>query len=121
MTIDLDAISSWLGKLGGLPGITLVFLFCIAAIKGLRSIERIPNDGIWLASMLLGCVLYGLIADPMTDTLTFRVWLTKNAVVGGIAGFAAAIAYNTMLKKWVKWFDGQKEKNTDFLGRPPEK
>lgn len=119
--MNLEDISTWLGKLGGAPGYLLVFLFCIAAIKALRTLPRFPNDGAWLASLLLGAVLNSVIADPMADGFSLRVWLLKNALFGGIIGFVAVIAYNKVLKKYITFFDGQVEGDTDMIGRSPDK
>lgn len=118
--MTLESIVEFLGKLGGLPGFALVFLFCIGAIKALRSAPRFPNDAIWMAAMLMGMVLNGLIADPYADGFSLRVWLMKNALFGGVIGFIAVIAYNKVLKRYIKFFDGQREGDTDIMGRPPE-
>lgn len=106
--MTLESIVEWLGKLGGMPGYMLVFLLCIGFTKGLRSLPKFPNGGVWLSILLFGSVLNSVIADPMADSLTLRVWLVKNATVGGIVGCAALVAYNLILKRF-GWFSGDAE------------
>lgn len=120
--MNLDDISTWLGKLYGLPGYMIVFLFCIAVIKALRSIKRFPNDGIWFAALCLGAILNGWIADPDTSPIAvkYRIWIALNSMIGGVVGVMAVIAYNKVLKKYITFFDGQREGDTDMIGRPPE-
>lgn len=120
--MNLDDLSTFLGKLYGVPGYVVVFLFCIAMIKALRSIERFPNSAIWLVMLLLGAVLNGWIADPDTSPIAvkYRIWIVINAMIGGVIGFLAVIGYNKVLKRYIKFFDGQREGDTDMIGRPPE-
>ncbi len=102
--MNIDEIISQLGKLGGAPAYTLVFLLCIITCVTLTKFKRFPNDGIWLASVLLGGFVNVLIADPMSDTLTFRVWMVKNAVLGLIFGGAGAFTHAVLLKKLLAKF-----------------
>jgi hypothetical protein len=108
MNETLDTVAGALGKLNGMPGYMLIFILCIGVTKGLRSLARFPNGGVWLSILLFGAVLNSLIADPTADNLGFRVWLVKNAVFGGIVGFVSLMAYNLILKRF-GWFSGDAE------------
>lgn len=85
----LDQSVHLLGKLNGLPGYVLVFLWCIAFGYAMRAYNKFPNDAIPFAVILWGCIWNGMIADAAADDLPLRIWLVKNVVVGGIIGLIA--------------------------------
>lgn len=105
----LDQGTQLLGKLNGLPGYMLVLLSCFAVgfiIK--RWAKRIPNESIPTVVALWGAVFNSVIADPCADTVPFRIWLVKNALVGFIIGVIAfsshRYVWKPLLRKLAKRF-----------------
>lgn len=96
---SINTTSEWLSKLYGLPGYVLVFLICLGIGYMLKQ-SRFPNDGIPVAVFLCGISLNMLIADPMADNFTIRVWLVKNGVIGGIIGTVAWLAHYKVFKRF---------------------
>lgn len=97
---EIERVSEWLSKLYGLPGYACVLVFCVILGYILKSSKRFPNDGIPLVLFLAGMIFNSLIADPLADSLSLRVWLVKNAVIGGIIGGMAWVAHY----QWIKRF-----------------
>lgn len=94
----LEQITDTLQKLYGLPAGTLVLFSCIVIGYVLKLFKKFPNDGIPIAVILWGGVLYPLIADSDND-LTLRVWLVRNLIIGLVIGFAAWLLHNKILSK----------------------
>ncbi len=111
--MELESVFEWLGKLNGLPGYALVFCFCVGACFVLTKWKRFPNDGIWLVATLLGCALNAMIADPGADGFSFRIWLVKNVLVGGICGVSASLVYAVAVKRLLAKF-GVNPEQTDL-------
>lgn len=107
--MNIEDISQFLGKLWGLPGYVLVLLFAAVSCRVLRNIKSFPNDGIPVVAVLIGMVLNGLIADPASDSLSYRQWIVKNAVVGGIIGYIAFFAHDRWLRS-VSFLDSNGQK-----------
>ena len=116
--MDIEKVFEWLGKLNGLPGCTLITLFCCGVCAGLYKWHKFPSDGIWLCSILLGAVGNSMIADPLSDSLSLRVWLAKNVVVGGICGGIAYVIHIAALKRLLAKL-GVNGGNTEFLEKDP--
>ena len=95
----MDEVFTQLGKLYGLPGYALVTVFCIVIAVCLKRWKKFPNDGVLLAVVLTGAVFNSVIADPVSDSLTFRVWLVKNVVFGAICGFAGFVVHGRLPNK----------------------
>lgn len=93
----LDQIIQGLQKLEGLPAIGLVLLTCIVVGYVLRFVKAFPNNGIPVAVILWGGLLYPLLADD-TVKLPLRIWLVRNVALGLITGFVAWIVHRFVLK-----------------------
>jgi len=100
-TLDnwLTEISDLLAKLYGVPGYVLVFLSCIAVGYILRIWRWFPNRAIPVVAILWGPLFNMLIADPLADRFSIRVWLVKNFLVGLLIGGGAFVFHNRVLKK----------------------
>lgn len=96
----LENSIDYLQKLEGAPAIVLVALCGIVLGYVLKRFKRFPNDGIPVAVILFGGVLYPLIADANND-LTLRVWLVRNVIIGLIINFVAWIFHNKLLKRFL--------------------
>jgi hypothetical protein len=93
----VDSIVSTLAKLNGLPGYALVTLACLVFGYLLKALPRFPNGGIPLAVVMAGAVLNGLIAE--VDAVPFRIWIVKNAIVGGVCGFIAFLSHHLVISR----------------------
>lgn len=108
---DITKLVEWNDKLMGLPSGVLVFLGCIAVGYLLRSIKRFPNDGIPLTVVLIGCILFMLVA-PDQIGVTRRIWLTKNFLFGLIIGLSSWMIHKIVLSKV--------EDRLELIGKLPE-
>lgn len=98
MEDTLETLIDYLQKVAGLPACALTVAVCVVAGYALRLIKKFPNDGIPLVVILLGGVLYPLIADA-NNTWTLRVWIVRNAGIGLVFGMAAWLLHNQILKR----------------------
>jgi len=111
--MNLNTITEWLGQLWGAPGVALIFIFCVFICKGLRT-SKFPNSGVWLVMLTIGALLNVVIADPNSNDplnkviTSYRVWIAKTAIIGGIVGQAAQSSYMMVLRK-LPWFSGDDE------------
>ena len=95
----IDKISKFGSSLYGLSGFALTVVFCLVAGFVLKRYKHFPNEAIPAAVVFIGMLACVLLADPLTDSLPFRIWLTKNAVIGGIGGFVAWVLHAKLLKR----------------------
>lgn len=115
----INQISQLGSKLNGLSGFSLTVLFCLLLGFVIKLIPTIPNSRIPTVIMFAGMLLGMLLADPRADELPFRVWLMKNAVIGGLAGGVAWFIHANrhkipILKQIVGYFtEDQKKKKKE--------
>jgi hypothetical protein len=95
----LEHASTILGKLYGAPGYVLVLLTCLAIGYFLKGLKRFPNDAIPWVVVIWGCAFNMLIADPLADGFTIRIWLCKNFLVGIGIGVGAWVFHNQILAR----------------------
>lgn len=101
METTLQQISELLqNKLNGAPADLLVLIVCWVVGYLLRWIKRFPNDGIPIVVILMGAVVYPLIADDNNE-ITLRVWLVRNVAIGFGLGFGAWLTH-TFILKWIE-------------------
>lgn len=112
-TLDtlLTQLVDYLQRLYGAPAIVLVFFSCIVMGYCLRAFKRFPNDGIPVAVILWGGIVFSLIA-PKTD-IPLRVWIGRNVLIGLIAGYVAWLIHNRLIKK--------AEERLGLFASPPQK
>lgn len=94
----LEEVVGWLQKLDGAPATLLVMIACWVIGYMLRYFKGFPNDGIPVAVVLFGGVVYPLIADANND-LPFRIWIIRNMLIGLIIGLAAWMLHKFVLSK----------------------
>ena len=95
----LTQATELLSKLYGLPGGLLVLLSCLVVGYFLRIWKAFPNSAIPVVVVLWGPVFNMLIADPLADKLTIRIWLVKNFLVGVVIGGLAWLVHNKLLSR----------------------
>lgn len=90
---QINSIIDWVSKFGthlmGLSGFTLTMCFCWMGGFFLKKTEWIPKNRIPTVLIFSGMFLGVMLADTMTPPMYFRLWLAKNAIVGGLAGGTA--------------------------------
>jgi hypothetical protein len=95
----LNELSTFLNNLYGLPGITVVFVFCLFMGYVLKITKPFPNVAIpWLIIVIGGAVL-PLISDFRDSPLPLRIWLVRNLVFGMLIGLLTWIFHNKILSK----------------------
>jgi len=95
----LEQTSTILGKLYGVPGYVLVAITCIGVGYFLRGLKSFPNNAIPWVVVTWGCAFNMLIADPLADGFTIRIWLVKNFLVGTGIGIGAWLFHNHILSR----------------------
>lgn len=119
----IDQVISGLNSLYGLPAIGLVLGSCIVLGYVLRFIKKFPNDGIPVAVILWGAIAMSLVADSRATSMSLRVWVVRNIMVGMIVGLAAWILHKTLISRLEDWLLRQVPSlgNTDFFRNKPPK
>lgn len=98
----LDQIVQFLNKLQGLPAIALVFVGCLAFGYLLRFVKSFPNSAIPVAVILMGAVIYPLIADDQ-NSISLRVWIVRNCMIGLGVGLISWLAHFFVFSKIEDW------------------
>jgi len=105
MSFDwLENILSILNKLEGLNAGALVFFSCIGLGYLLKFIKRFPNDSIPLVILLWGPLFMMFIADARSTTMSARVWVGRNLLVGLVIAALAWGAHYYFLYRIERWF-----------------
>lgn len=98
MEDTLETLINYLQKLAGLPAAALTVAVCIVTGYVLKCLKKFPNEAIPVIVILMGGVLYPLIADA-NNTWTLRVWIVRNAGIGLVFGLVAWLIHNQILKR----------------------
>lgn len=118
---QIDQAIGWLNQLYGLPAAALVLISCLAVGYVLRFIKRFPNDGIPVAVVLWGAVAMTLVADSRATSMSLRVWIVRNVLVGLAIGFISWLVHNLLLSKVEDWLASkfpEKAQDTTFFAKP---
>jgi hypothetical protein len=99
----LDSAIAALNKLEGLPAAALVMGSCIVLGYVLRFIKAFPNDGIPVAVILWGSVAMSLVADARASSMTLRMWIVRNVLVGSVIGLLAWLLHKTLISRLEDW------------------
>lgn len=100
---SLDKVIAWLNQLYGLPAATLVFASCIVLGYALRFVKRFPNDGIPVAVILWGGIVMSLVADARASSMSLRIWVVRNVLVGMVIGMVSWLAHKILLSRVENW------------------
>lgn len=100
-----------LNTLNGLPALALVFVTCIAFGYFLKFVNWFPNTGIPTAVVLMGAIVYPIVADP-TIEMPLHIWIIRNTLIGFITGLAAWLVHNLVIKKIETLIKGTNEQNS---------
>lgn len=95
---ELQHVIDMLQKLNGAPALLLVGLVCIITGYALKWVKKFPNEGIPLAVIFMGGVVYPFVADANND-IPLRVWIIRNAMIGLVVGFVAWLVHNKFISK----------------------
>lgn len=97
----IESFSKFINSFYSAPGYVLVAATCIIFGYALRLVKKFPNEGIPFA-----CVLIGMILTPLVDEAegvtkaTFRIWLLRNIMIGGIVGAIAWGAHKLIISRF---------------------
>jgi hypothetical protein len=94
----MDFVSDLFSQLTALGPEMLVALIVIVLGYVLRFIPAVPNRFIPLACIVLGGILYPLLAPLPKADLAVRHPMTRLALIGILIGFLAWIGHNKFLK-----------------------
>jgi len=104
----LNQLFNLLDKIQGWPIAALTFSVCIAVGYVLKLIPKFPNDGIPLAVVLFGVLVYMMLVDPHPNEMTLRQWSTRNSCVGFLLGVLAWGAHKLIISRLedllIQWF-----------------
>lgn len=109
--IEADAANKlvkWNELLWGLPSGSLCFVFIVCLAIGLRWWHLFPNRHIPPVCGLVGVVVFCFMAPY--NAIDFRLWMTKNIVVGYIISFSAsfvALKFGHKLPFVGRYFNGE--------------
>jgi hypothetical protein len=103
------------------PTPLLVVIGCIVIGYILRFVPAFPNNGIPLVVIIMGAMLYALMAPPPDALLTHRGWLLRNILVGLALGCLAWLVHNQALSRLEDWGKGiMKTKDEPPPASPPK-
>lgn len=118
---QIDQAIGWLNQLYGLPAAALVLISCLAVGYVLRFIKAFPNNGIPVAVVLWGAIAMTLVADSRATSMSLRVWIVRNVLVGLAIGFISWLIHNLLLSKVEDWLASKfpdKVADTTFFSKP---
>lgn len=113
----VETIVGLLNKVHGASAGGLVCLSCIALGYILRFIKPFPPDGIPVAMVLWGAIVMSVIADSRPTTMSLRVWVVRNVLVGMVIGMVAWIVQKVLLNRLENWVKSWR-KNGGPNGKP---
>ena len=96
----LEEAGNLLGRLYGAPGYVLVALTCLGVGYFLKVLRTFPNSAIPWVVVTWGCAFNMLIADPLADGFTIRIWLVKNFLVGTSIGIGVWVLHNQIIARF---------------------
>lgn len=97
--MSTDSVFGELVKIQSWPTVGLVFALVIIVGYCLRFWKSFPNEAIPTVVILVGAVGMIMLSDAKPSDVAYRVWNTKNFVVGLIIGFIAWMMHNLVISK----------------------
>lgn len=97
--MSADSVFAELVKIQSWPAVGLVFAVVIIIGYCLRFWKKFPNELIPLIVIASGAFAMVMLSDSKPLDVPYRVWNTKNAIVGLIVGFIAWMAHNLVISK----------------------
>lgn len=87
---SLNFISKLGDGLNGLSGFALTVLACLTVGFVVKKwFALVPNERIPTIVIFVGALLNVALAEARPETYPLRVWIVRNAIVGGLAGWLA--------------------------------
>lgn len=99
---EIQTVVDLLQKVDGLPACALTCLFCFIVGFVLKRVGSFPNTAIPAVVVLVGMVLYPLLADsknPMFEDAP-RIWTARAIIIGGVYGFVTWLFHNQVVKRF---------------------
>ena len=105
-----------LDKIVTLSNSVLTYGACLVFGYVLRFIKRFPNDGIPIAVVFNGAVVFVLLADPRVAGTSMHTWATRYMVAGSLIGFIAWMSHKFAISRFEDWLSQRFEVVGRVLG-----